>query len=133
MNIVETDRIVIVGAGLGALYAALKLAPRPVVMISPETLGEGASSAWAQGGVAAAMDNADSPEDHARDTQKAGAGTVDPVVADLVTREAREYILDLTSLGTPFDRTADGGYVMSREAAHSFSRQWKPSSAPDQS
>ncbi|WP_299931907.1 L-aspartate oxidase [uncultured Pelagimonas sp.] len=122
MKTISTDRIVIIGAGLGALYAALKLAPRPVVMISPETLGEGASSAWAQGGVAAAMDASDSPDNHARDTVNAGAGTVDPLVADLVTREARDYILDLTTLGTPFDRTKDGGYVLSREAAHSFAR-----------
>ncbi len=122
MKTIPTDRVVIVGAGLGGLYAALKLAPRPVVMISPETLGEGASSAWAQGGVAAAMDAADSPQNHARDTVKAGAGTVDPNVADLVTRDARDYILDLTTMGTPFDRTEDGGYVLSREAAHSYAR-----------
>jgi L-aspartate oxidase len=122
MKTIQTDRIVIVGAGLGALYAALKLAPRPVVMISPETLGEGASSAWAQGGVAAAMDDADSSQSHADDTVKAGDGTVDPDIADLVTKEARAHILELTKLGTPFDRTTDGGYVMSREAAHSFAR-----------
>ena len=122
MTDITTDRVVIVGAGLGALYAALKLAPRPVVVISPDPLGEGASSAWAQGGVAAAMDRADSPESHAEDTVKAGAGTVVPDVAELVTREARDYILDLTTLGTPFDRSKDGGYVLSREAAHSFAR-----------
>lgn len=122
METVSTDRVVIVGAGLGALYAALKLAPRPVVMISPEVLGLGASSAWAQGGVAAAMNDSDSPESHASDTEKAGAGTVDPVVADFVTRAAREHILDLTEIGAPFDRDAAGGYVMSREAAHSFAR-----------
>ena len=122
MQEIETGRIIIVGAGLGALYAALKLAPRPVLMISPETLGEGASSAWAQGGVAAAMDAADSAEAHAADTVRAGAGTVDAGVADQVTAEARAHILDLTALGTPFDRTADGGYVMSREAAHSYAR-----------
>ncbi|OUD09956.1 L-aspartate oxidase [Marivivens niveibacter] len=122
MKTVQTDRIVIVGAGMGALYAALKLAPKPVVMISPEVLGEGASSAWAQGGVAAAMDKSDSPKNHADDTVRAGAGTVDADVADLVTREAREYILDLTSMGTPFDRSETGDYVLSREAAHSFAR-----------
>ncbi|TRD22664.1 L-aspartate oxidase [Palleronia caenipelagi] len=122
MQIIETNRIVIIGAGLGGLYSALRLSPRPVLMISPETLGEGASSAWAQGGVAAAMDPADSPENHARDTVKAGAGTVVPEVADLVTHEAREHILDLTTLGTPFDRTESGAYVLSREAAHSFAR-----------
>ena len=103
MEEVQTDRIVIVGAGLGALYAALTLAPLPVVMISPDPLGQGASSAWAQGGVAAAMDAGDSPEAHARDTLRAGAGTVDPKVADLVTREAREHILDLLGPGDAFD------------------------------
>lgn len=122
MKSISTDRVIVVGAGLGALYAALKLAPRPVVMISPEVLGEGASSAWAQGGVAAAMDEEDSPRNHAQDTVKAGDGTVNPQVADLVTREARDYILDLTQMGTPFDRTDAGDYVLSREAAHSFAR-----------
>ncbi|KIC20278.1 L-aspartate oxidase [Leisingera sp. ANG-Vp] len=119
---IETGRIVIAGAGLGALYAALELAPRPVLVISPEPLGEGASSAWAQGGVAAAMAAHDTPEAHADDTLLAGAGTVDPEVAAMVTRVAREHIIDLTELGTPFDRDADGNYVMSREAAHSAAR-----------
>lgn len=119
---IATGRVVIVGAGLAALYAALKLAPRPVLMISPDPLGQGASSAWAQGGVAAAMDPADSAASHAVDTMRAGAGTVEPHIADMVTEEARAHILDLTTLGTPFDRTPQGGYVMSREAAHSFAR-----------
>lgn len=122
MQRINTTRVVIVGAGLGALYAALKLAPHPVLVISPERLGAGASSAWAQGGVAAAMDPLDSAEAHARDTLRAGAGTVDPEVARRVTEEARAHILDLTDLGTPFDRSATGGYVLSREAAHSFAR-----------
>jgi L-aspartate oxidase len=122
MQVVTTDRVIIVGAGMAALYAALDLAPTPVVMISPEQLGKGASSAWAQGGVAAAMASMDSPQSHASDTIRAGAGTVDRAVADLVTQEAREHILDLTQLGTPFDRDENGGYVLSREAAHSFAR-----------
>ncbi|MBU3029907.1 L-aspartate oxidase [Paracoccus marinaquae] len=122
MTEIATDRVVIVGAGLAALYAALKLAPRPVLMISPEPLGQGASSAWAQGGVAAAMDPRDSADAHADDTVRAGAGTVDAGIAQLVTDEARAHILDLTTLGTPFDRTPEGGYVMSREAAHSIAR-----------
>lgn len=119
---IETGRIVIVGAGLGALYAALELAPRPVLVISPEPLGSGASSVWAQGGVAAAMSKNDPPENHANDTMQAGAGTVDAEVAAMVTRVARDHILDLTELGTPFDRDAAGNYVMSREAAHSAAR-----------
>jgi len=122
MTPIDTSRVIIIGAGLAAQYAALKLAPRPVLMISPEALGEGASSAWAQGGVAAAMDPADSADAHARDTVAAGAGIVNRQVAQSVTAEAREHILDLTGLGTPFDRATDGTYVMSREAAHSFAR-----------
>ena len=64
---IATPRVIIVGAGLGALYAALELAPCPVLVISPEVLGQGASSAWAQGGVAAAMDPVDTAAAHARD------------------------------------------------------------------
>ena len=118
----DTGRVVIVGAGLGGLYAALLLAPLPVLVISPETLGEGASSAWAQGGVAAAMAEGDSPAAHARDTVQAGAGTVDPEIAALVTGAARAHILDLTERGTPFDRNAQGGFVLNHEAAHSIAR-----------
>ena len=67
----------------------------------------------------AAQDSADL---HANDTIRAGAGTVAPEVAHQVTRAARDHILDLTTLGTPFDRDAEGGYVLSREAAHSLAR-----------
>lgn len=122
MQKVSTSRVVIIGAGLAAVYAALKLAPRPVVVISPEPLGSGASSAWAQGGVAAAMNPLDSAEAHAEDTMRAGAGSVLPEVAEFVTRAAREHVLDLSDLGTEFDRTPEGGFVQSREAAHSFAR-----------
>jgi L-aspartate oxidase len=117
-----TGQVIIIGAGLGALYAALELAPRPVLVISPEVLGVGASSAWAQGGVAAAMTSHDSAEAHALDTIRAGAGTVDADVARMVTTEAQAHVLGLTSLGTPFDRDAQGGYVLSREAAHGIAR-----------
>lgn len=122
MQVCATDRVVIVGAGLGALYAALDLAPRPVLLISPDPLGQGASSAWAQGGVAAAMAQNDSPESHASDTIRAGAGIVDAEVAAGVTAEAQAHIHGLTDLGAPFDRTPEGGYILSREAAHSIAR-----------
>ena len=117
-----TDRVVILGAGLAALYAALSLAPRPVLVISPGALGEGASSAFAQGGVAAAVGPGDSPAQHAADTLRAGAGTVDAVVAGHVTEEALDHILALAERGAPFDRTAEGGFVLSREAAHGRAR-----------
>src|SRR5213593_4548673 len=73
--------IVIVGGGLAGLFCALKLAPRPVTVISAAPLGQGASTAWAQGGVAAAVAEGDSPEAHAADTIAVGAGLVDERVA----------------------------------------------------
>jgi L-aspartate oxidase len=85
-------------------------------------LGEGASSAWAQGGVAAALRDDDSPAAHARDTVGAGAGTVDPAVALSVAGEAALRFEDLAAIGTPFDRDAAGRLVQSREAAHSAHR-----------
>jgi L-aspartate oxidase len=114
--------ILIVGAGLAGLFTALKLAPRPVTVISPGPLGEGASSAWAQGGIAAAVGEGDSTDAHAEDTIRAGAGIVDARIARLVAREAPARVRDLLAYGVPFDRDLAGHFVLSREAAHSAKR-----------
>ncbi|MEO1694247.1 MAG: L-aspartate oxidase [Pseudomonadota bacterium] len=113
---------VIVGAGLAGLFAALKLAPLPVTVLSPVALGDGASSTWAQGGIAAALGVGDTASDHARDTFEAGAGLVDPAIALGVAQEAGDRIADLLGFGVPFDQTADGAFIQSREAAHSQPR-----------
>ncbi|MEL6677869.1 MAG: L-aspartate oxidase [Pseudomonadota bacterium] len=118
----DIDGALIVGAGLGGLFTALKLAPLPCVVLSPESLGDGASSAWAQGGMAAAVGEGDTAEAHAADTIAAGAGIVDRDVALMVTQNARARVLDLLSYGTPFDRNADGSFLQSKEAAHSTNR-----------
>ena len=114
--------VVIVGAGLAGLFTALKLAPLPVTVVAAAPLGQGASSMWAQGGIAAAIGEGDTPEAHAADTIAAGAGIVDESVARLVAFEAHERIADLLRYGVPFDRDLEGHLVLSREAAHSEKR-----------
>ncbi|MEL6257659.1 MAG: L-aspartate oxidase [Pseudomonadota bacterium] len=114
--------VLILGAGLAGLFLALKLAPRPCLLVSPAPLGQAASSAWAQGGLAAALHPADSPESHAADTVAAGAGLVDPVVARLIAEDGPARVRDLLELGVPFDRTPDGALALSLEAAHSHPR-----------
>ncbi|HEY8276010.1 MAG TPA: L-aspartate oxidase [Methyloceanibacter sp.] len=115
---IERRGVVIVGAGLAGLFTALKLAPIPVTLVSGARLGEGASSVWAQAGIAAALAEGDSPEAHAADTIGAGAGIVDETIALTMAREARERIEDLLRYGVPFDKDLEGRLDLAQEAAH---------------
>lgn len=121
-NIVDAGDVLIVGAGLAGLFTALKLSPRPVTVLAGAPIGDGASSAWAQGGIAAAIEAGDTAESHAADTIAAGAGTVDEEAALSIAREAVFRIEDLLKLGVPFDRDIEGKLSAGREAAHSHRR-----------
>ncbi|MBV8613171.1 MAG: L-aspartate oxidase [Acetobacteraceae bacterium] len=111
-------RPVIIGAGLAGLTAALRLAPEPVVVLSKAPLGTEAASAWAQGGIAAAVGPDDDSALHLADTLAAGDGLCDPKVANRIVRAGAEAIERLLRLGARFDRAADGALRLGREAAH---------------
>lgn len=114
--------VLIVGAGLAGLYTALKLAPRPVYILTSRRSEKGAASAWAQGGIAAALHPDDSAASHAADTIAAGDGLVDANIAHILASEGPDRVRDLASLGVPFDRKEDGSLYLSLEAAHSVPR-----------
>ncbi len=129
----DDQRIVIVGAGLAGLFAALKIGETsswPVVLLSPGKLGISSASSWAQGGIAAAVGPDDSVRQHAGDTLAAGAGLGDPIVAEVICAAAPLYVRELAGYGVPFDRQPEMGgnptgqapYALSREAAHSAKR-----------
>jgi L-aspartate oxidase len=116
----EAD-LVVVGTGVAGLTAALGADGQRVHLLSKSGLESGASP-WAQGGVAAAVGRGDSPELHAADTVAAGAGLVDPEVAEIVTRDGVLAVRRLVEVGAEFDRGERGELALGREAAHSRSR-----------
>ena len=113
-----TGRVAVVGAGVAGLMTALRLAPRPVALLSKGPLGDGTSSAWAQGGLAASLGADDSPTLHLEDTLAAGDGLCDAQVVEPFVRAAAAAIEGLAKLGVPFDRTPDGVFCLGLEAAH---------------
>ncbi len=121
-NVIETDGALILGAGIAGLFTALKLSPLPCLVLASSRPGTSGSSAWAQGGIAAAMGESDNWQGHAADTMAAGAGLCDPEIVNLVAREASDRIADLIAYGAPFDRNADGTLALGLEAAHSRPR-----------
>jgi L-aspartate oxidase len=116
--------VAIVGSGLAGLSVALHLAEtRKVAVISKRTLLDGASN-WAQGGIAAVLDSADSHDQHIADTLVAGAGLCDEGATRYIIEHSREAIDWLISQGVPFtrDATAELGYHLTREGGHSQRR-----------
>ena len=116
-----TADVLVVGSGAAGLTAALNLAEdRKVAVIAKGALGEGATG-WAQGGIAAVLEEGDSFEAHINDTMIAGAGLNDRDVVEHVVESAPQAIARLVELGVPFATEGDALHL-TREGGHSFRR-----------
>jgi L-aspartate oxidase len=116
----STD-ILIIGGGAAGLAAALHLAAHARVTVLCKGGSDAASSAWAQGGVAAVTDPEDSLESHVQDTLTAGAGLCDEDVVRFLVAEAAPAIQQLVRWGVQFDQ-AGNQFHLTREGGHSFRR-----------
>jgi len=117
----QRTEILVVGGGAAGLAAALQAARHvDVTLLTREELPT-SNSAWAQGGIAAALDAEDSPTLHVEDTLVAGAGLSDPAAVALLTRTAPRLMRELAGLGVPFEQEA-GAFVLGLEGGHSRRR-----------
>lgn len=114
--------VVVLGSGAAGLAAALAARPvRNVLLITKDALDAG-STAWAQGGLAAVLDPADTFAEHVHDTLEAGAGLCDESAVVSLVRDAPTAINYLEKLGAAFDPGSDGSHALTREGGHSRSR-----------
>jgi L-aspartate oxidase len=115
--------VAVIGAGAAGLYTALSAAERGarVCLVSRKPLAESASF-WAQGGLAAALAEDDSPQRHAEDTLNAGRGACRPAAVEILAREAPGAVAELQRLGVRFDVTGDGRLALGLEGGHSARR-----------
>ncbi|MBK7685077.1 MAG: L-aspartate oxidase [Rhodocyclaceae bacterium] len=111
--------VLILGSGLAGQSLALRLADtRKVALVTKKTLDDSASS-WAQGGIAAVLDPADSTDAHVADTLTAGAGLCNPAATRFVVDSGREAIDWLINRGVAFTRDESAlGYHLTREGGH---------------
>jgi L-aspartate oxidase len=116
--IIESSEVIVIGSGMAGMVAALQLSPRKVTLITKTPSLTGGSTAWAQGGIAAAIGDDDSPQEHAKDTLIAGAGLNDKAIVDILTFDGVDRLKKLIEAGAPFDRNVKGEIQLGREAAH---------------
>jgi len=112
--------VIVIGSGVAGLSVALSLPGYRVLLVTKTQLGAG-SSQWAQGGVAAAMGEGDSPALHARDTLAVSGDIANADAVSMLTQMGPDCMRRLMALGVQFDRD-QGNLCLGREAAHSRPR-----------
>lgn len=110
--------VLIIGAGLAGMSAALSLPAQLRVTLLSKSRFEECASAWAQGGIAAVLDTGDSLAEHVRDTLIAGAGLCDEAAVRQILEQAPAAMAWLQSHDVPFSRNADGSLHLTREGGH---------------
>ncbi len=118
-----TADVIVVGSGIAGLATAIhaRRAGHRVLVVTKANISAG-STQWAQGGIAAALADDDSPAEHLRDTLVAGAGLCDRAAVDILVTEGPAAIRNLVTWGTEFDRTVAGDLALTREGGHLRSR-----------
>ncbi len=114
-----TTDVVVVGSGVAGLTVALgaRQAGLRVTVVTKAMLDDG-STRWAQGGVAAALGEGDTPEQHLADTLVAGAGVCDEEAVRTLVTEGPDAVRHLIAAGAAFDQDADGEILLTREGGH---------------
>jgi L-aspartate oxidase len=113
--------ILIIGAGLAGLRAALAIPSSMEVLVVTKDEVQQSNSSYAQGGIAGVLDPEDRFENHVEDTLRAGAGLCDRPVVEAVVREAPDQLMDLVRWGTHFDQEG-GKLALTLEGGHSHRR-----------
>ncbi|NEC17565.1 L-aspartate oxidase, partial [Streptomyces parvus] len=111
--------VVVVGSGVAGLTAALRCAAAGLdtVVVTKARLDDG-STRWAQGGIAAALGEGDTPEQHLDDTLVAGAGLCDEEAVRTLVTEGPDAVRRLITTGAHFDTTDSGDIALTREGGH---------------
>ena len=112
--------VVIVGAGIAGLTAALTASESCNVAVISKVYASRSHSGAAQGGIAAALGNEEEDcwEWHMFDTVKGGDYLVDQDIAEILAREAPERVIELEHLGVPFSRNGEGKIEQRRFGGH---------------
>jgi L-aspartate oxidase len=118
----EKVDFLIIGSGIAGLSFALKVAPFGSVMIITKDNPDESNTKYAQGGIAAVTDMADSFEKHIKDTLECGDGLCDEEIVKMVVTESPERIKELIEWGTHFDKDPNGKFHLAKEGGHSAHR-----------
>ena len=114
----EAD-VIVVGSGIAGLTTALELRAKVdrVLVVTKSVLSSG-STVWAQGGIAAALDPEDTPDQHLHDTLVAGAGTCSEEAVRALVTEGPQRVRELVGRGANFDKDPSGEITLTREGGH---------------